>query len=130
MTGQRVAVLGTGANGASIGADLVRAGNDVTFVEQWPDHVEAMRRDGVVVRMPDRTETTPVRVLHLCELAQLRQTFDLVFVLVKAYDTRWACHLIEPYLSPDATVVGQHNGMTLPVVQYVVGPDRAVGGVI
>src|SRR5690606_39709204 len=35
--GKKVAVLGTGANGAGIGADLVRAGLDVTFVEDRED---------------------------------------------------------------------------------------------
>jgi 2-dehydropantoate 2-reductase len=126
----RIAVLGAGANGASIGADLVRAGHDVTLVEQWPAHVDAMRRDGVVVRMPGRSETTTIRVMNLCEVAELKHDFDLVFLLMKAYDSRWACELIAPYLSPDATVVGLQNGMTLPVVESVVGPDRAVGGVI
>jgi hypothetical protein len=33
----RIAVVGTGANGAGIGVDLVRAGHDVTFIEQWPE---------------------------------------------------------------------------------------------
>ena len=50
----RIAVLGTGANGAGIGADLIRAGLDVTFIEQWPDHVEAMRSRGIEVKCPRR----------------------------------------------------------------------------
>ncbi len=58
MTGLRIAVLGTGANGASIGADLVNAGLDVTFIEQWPAHVEAMRSHGLRVEMPGTVETT------------------------------------------------------------------------
>ena len=40
---RKIAVLGAGANGASIGADLTRAGEDVLLIEQWPAHVEAMR---------------------------------------------------------------------------------------
>ncbi|MEI6406609.1 MAG: 2-dehydropantoate 2-reductase N-terminal domain-containing protein [Actinomycetes bacterium] len=32
---RRIAVLGTGANGACIGADLTRASEDVVFIEQW-----------------------------------------------------------------------------------------------
>ena len=32
---QRIAVLGTGANGASIAADLIIAGFDVVLIEQW-----------------------------------------------------------------------------------------------
>ncbi len=41
--GPRIAFLGTGAQGASIGADFALAGLDVTFIEQWPDHVNAIR---------------------------------------------------------------------------------------
>ena len=55
MGSSKIAVLGTGANGASIGADLTRAGLDVTFIDQWPAHVEAMRKDGIRIEMPDET---------------------------------------------------------------------------
>ena len=127
---RRIAVLGTGANGAGIGADLVRAGHDVTCVEQWPDHVEAMRRGGIRVEMPDRDEVTDVRVMHLCEVATLRVPFDVVLLVVKAYDTRWACELIRPHLAADGVVVGLQNGMTLGDIESVVGEHRALGAVI
>ena len=77
---RKVAVVGTGANGASIGADLTRAGEDVVFIEQWPAHVEAMRANGVTVNLPDRSVTTDVRTLHLCEVATLREQFDVVLL--------------------------------------------------
>ena len=43
---QKIAVLGTGANGAAIGADLTRAGLDVVLIDQWPENVAAMRERG------------------------------------------------------------------------------------
>lgn len=128
--GPRVAVLGTGANGAGIGADLTRAGHDVTFIEQWPAHVEAMRERGVRVDLPDHSETTAVSVHHLCEVAELRGSFDLVFLVVKAYDTRWACELITPLLSDSSLVIGVQNGMTVDDIADVVGPERTLGAVI
>ncbi|MDP9028152.1 MAG: 2-dehydropantoate 2-reductase [Actinomycetota bacterium] len=127
---QTIAVLGTGAQGAGIGADLVRAGHDVTFIEQWPAHVEAMRAGGIRVVMPEETVVTPVRVLHLCEAATLREPFDIVFTLVKAYDTRWAVELIKPYLARDGVVVGLQNGMSIDDVASIVGRSRTIGGVI
>lgn len=130
MSSPRIAVLGTGANGAGIGADLTRAGHDVTFIEQWPAHVEAMRRHGVRVEMPDRTEVTPVTVLHLCEVAELREGFDLVFLLVKAYDTRWASELIAPLVADDGLVVGLQNGMTVDDIAGIIGAHRTLGAVI
>jgi 2-dehydropantoate 2-reductase len=130
MTGKRVAVLGAGANGASIGADLARFGEDVVLIEQWPANVEAMRARGVIVNMPGESLQVPVRTMHLCELATLREPFDIVLVLVKAYDTRWAVQLIEPYLAPDALVVGVQNGMTIDAITDVVGMERSMGCVI
>jgi 2-dehydropantoate 2-reductase len=126
----RIAVLGSGANGASIGADLTRAGHDVTLIEQWPAHVEAMRANGVRIEMQDETFTQPVTVFHLCEVATFTEKFDIVFLLMKAYDTRWATHLIEPHLADDGIVVGVQNGMTADIIADVVGPKRAMGCVI
>ncbi|WP_241976333.1 ketopantoate reductase family protein [Cryobacterium algoricola] len=122
--------MGTGAQGAGIAADLTRAGLDVTCIEQWPAHVEAMREHGIEIRLPLKTEVTTVRALHLCEVATLREKFDIVFVVVKAYDTRWAVELIKHLLAPDALVVGLQNGMSLNDVADIVGPERTIGAVI
>lgn len=127
---QKIAVLGAGANGASIGADLTEAGLDVVLIEQWPAHVEAMRKRGVRIEEPDRTREVPVRTLHLCEVATLRERFDYVLMLVKAYDSRWAAHLVAPYLKPDGLLVGVQNGMTIDTIAEVVGPARTLGCVI
>lgn len=126
----RIAIVGTGANGAGIGADLTRAGHDVTFIEQWPAHVEAMRARGIRVEMPAETQTTPVRVHHLCEVAEMRTPFDLVFVLVKAYDTRWASELIKPLVAADGLVVGLQNGMQTDDMVDILGAHRTLGAVI
>lgn len=130
MSFTRIAVLGAGANGASIGADFVRAGYDVTFIEQWPDHVEAMRNSGVTVHLPEETVVTPVNVLHLCQVAEVTEKFDLVFLLVKAYDTRWAAEMIKPVLAENGLVVGLQNGMTIDDLSDILGPTRVMGAVI
>lgn len=127
---QRIAIVGTGANGAGIGADLLRAGHEVTFIDQWPENVEALRAHGVIVEMPAETTCTAVRALHLCEVAGLREQFDVVFVVVKAYDTRWASQLIEPYLRPSGLAIGLQNGMTIDVMSEVFGSHRTLGAVI
>lgn len=130
MSGKRIAFVGTGAQGAGIGADLIRAGLDVTFIEQWPAHVEAMRANGLRVELPNDSFTTRVRVHHLCEVATLRDRFDIVFLVVKAYDTRWSTELIKPLLADDGLVVGLQNGMSIDDIADVVGPERTIGAVI
>ncbi|UYN82670.1 MAG: NAD(P)-binding domain-containing protein [Microcella sp.] len=130
MTRPRIAVLGTGAQGAGIAADIIRAGHDVTLIEQWPANVDAMRERGIEVRMPRETVITPAQPIHFCDVATLREPFDIVLVLVKAYDTRWAVELISPLLADDGVVVGVQNGMTMDDIAAVVGPHRTLGAVI
>lgn len=126
----RVAVLGSGANGASIGADLIGAGADVTLIEQWPAHVAAMRSQGLTIRMPERELVVEPRVIHLCQVAELRHPFDVVLIVMKAYDTRWAAELIAPLVAPDGVLAAVQNGMTTDAAAAAVGADRAVGTVI
>ena len=42
MNNKKIAVLGTGANGSCVAADLTNAGLDVVLIDQWPEHVEAI----------------------------------------------------------------------------------------
>jgi 2-dehydropantoate 2-reductase len=130
MADPRIAVLGAGANGASIGADFTAAGLDVTLIEQWPAHVEKMRTHGLRIETPDGELVVRPRVLHLCEVAELKHEFDVVLMLMKAYDSAWAAQLLEPHLAGDGLLVGVQNGMTAGVIEKVVGPDRTLGAVI
>ncbi|TDN92161.1 2-dehydropantoate 2-reductase [Microbacterium sp. BK668] len=126
----RIAVVGAGANGASIGADLIESGHDVTLIEQWPAHVEAMRSDGLTVRTTAGEATVRPRALHVCQVAELRHPFDAVLLVMKAYDTRWAAELVAPHVTRDGLVAAVQNGMTTPAVAAALGPERAVGTVI
>lgn len=131
MPEQRIAVVGAGANGSAIAADMTNAGHDVTCIEQWPAHVEKVRADGVRVVAPDGSaETTRLEIRHLFEVAEMREPFDLAFFNVKAYDTRWHAELIEPLLAADGLAVGVQNGMTLDALAEVLGPERTLGAVI
>lgn len=127
---KRIAVLGAGANGAGIGADLTAAGVDVTLIEQWPVHVEAMRERGLTIHMAEGDLHVQPRTMHLCEVATLKQPFDVVLMLMKAYDSRWAAQLIEPYLAADGLLAGVQNGMSTQAIADVVGAERTMGTVI
>lgn len=126
----RIAIIGTGAVGASVAADLIRAGLDVTVIDQWPAHVSAMREHGLTVHLPTETQVTPVLARHVCEIAELRSTFDIVFTAVKTYDTRWVTELMAPLLRDDGVFVGLQNGMTIDTVAEIVGTERTIGCVL
>ncbi len=127
MTERKIAVVGNGASGASIAADLARAGLDVSLIDQWPAHVKAMRANGLRIEMPEETQITAIRAYHLCETAELREPFDIMLIAVKAYDTRWTCELIKPLTAPTGLVVGVQNGTTMEEYASIVGPKRTLG---
>lgn len=128
--GRRIAVLGSGANGSSIGADLIAAGHDVTLVEQWPEHVRAIRANGLRIEMPDRTLEVEATALDLCEVATITESFDVVLLVMKAYDADWTARLIAPRVAPGGLLVGVQNGITTDVIAAAVGPERTLGAVI
>jgi 2-dehydropantoate 2-reductase len=127
---QRIAILGAGAIGSSVGADLSEAGEDIVLVDQWPAHVEAMRTGGLRVVMPGKDLRVKVRALHLGELATERPVFDVVLLAAKSYDTTWMCHLINPYLADDGVFVGLQNGMNEEVITSIVGSERTIACVV
>ena len=59
--GNRIAIIGVGAVGGYAGAHMVRAGEDVTFVDMWPEHVEAMRSKGLRISTSRTCRNSPCR---------------------------------------------------------------------
>ena len=127
---KQIAVVSTGAIGSSIGADLSNAGYDVSLVDQWPAHVEAMKANGLHVTMPDSELKTRVQAYHLCELSSAKKQFDIVFLAAKSHDTRWLCEFIKPYLKEDGVIVGTQNGMNNADIIDIIGKPRVLGCVL
>ncbi len=130
LKNKKIAILGTGANGSCAAADITSAGYDVTLIDQWPEHVDAMNISGLTINLPEETRYINVNARHLCSLAELNQSFDYVFLFVKAYDTQWITRLIEPYLAHDGILVGVQNAMTADRISKIVGVDRTIPCVV
>ena len=54
MATKSLLFVGAGAVGSYIGAFLSRAGHDVTYIDPWPEQVEAIRTRGISVTGPAR----------------------------------------------------------------------------
>jgi 2-dehydropantoate 2-reductase len=126
-SGPRIAILGAGGIGGSIGAYLTRAGNDITLIDQWADHVAAMRDRGLTLTDLAERFTVPVKALPLSDVNRLRQPFDVVILSVKSYDTVWSAHLVEPYLAPTGFILPVMNALNDEAVAQIVGYPRTVG---
>ena len=61
----RIGIVGAGAIGGNVGGLLAHAGYDVTLVEQWPEHVVAIKKNGLIVERGGRgTGHSPGRASH------------------------------------------------------------------
>jgi 2-dehydropantoate 2-reductase len=80
----RYVILGAGAIGATIGGRLAEEGCDVILVGRG-EHAAAVKRDGLVLAMPDRVTRLPVSMLTMDELRL--DAADVLILAVKSQDT-------------------------------------------
>ena len=99
--------MGAGAVGCYYGGMLALAGAPVTLVGR-ARHVDAVRRDGLVIERKDRREV--VRVNATSDAAAVSDA-DIVLLCVKSPDTKHAGVAMKSHLRPDAVVVSLQNGV-------------------
>ena len=122
--------MGAGAVGSYIGAFLSRDGHDVTLIDMWGSHVDAMNENGLRVSGTQGDFTVPVKAVHMTASQEIKEPFDTAFLTVKSYDTEWATHFIKRFLSPTAVVVSAQNCMNDHLIASIVGHQREVGCVM
>ncbi len=123
-----IAIIGAGAVGGYAGGRLALAGETVTLIDAWPEHVNAMRAHGLRLSGTQGEHTVPVQSLHLSDAQRLvKQPVDIAIISTKSYDTAWATALIKPYLAPQGFVVSMQNGMNEECIAGIVGWDKTVG---
>src|SRR5690349_9364956 len=126
----RLGIVGAGAIGCVVGGLLTKAGHDVTLLDQWPEHVETMRRRGLRLTGTCGDHTIAVNALHFHEAQSIAAPFELLFIAVKSYDTEWATRLGVQYLKDDGLVVDFRNGINDHRVPAAPGRHRPPGAVL
>ncbi len=116
-----IAVIGAGNMGCLYGANLARAGERVTLVDVWQEHVQAMQEQGLhgefVAEVAATTDPGEVSGV------------DLAIVCVNGYNTRQAAEAAGGMLAEEGCVLTLQNGLgNLEVLTEVVGEGRIVGG--
>jgi 2-dehydropantoate 2-reductase len=131
---KRIAVVGAGAVGGYVGASLAHAGHDVTQIDPWPEHVNAIRANGMNLYGMTDAERRIVQVpaMHITEAQNLatQRPIDIALISVKSYDTVWAATLIMQYLAPGGCVVSMQNCVNEERVASVAGWGRTLGIIV
>ena len=113
--------------GAVFGGLLADSGNDVTLIDVWGDHVDAIVRSGL------RIETAEgERVVQVPATTDPRNIdpVELVLVFVKSIDTRSAVEAARTLVGESTAVLTLQNGLgNREAIASVVGDQRALLGV-
>ncbi len=99
--------MGAGAVGLYFGARLHQGGTPVTVVAR-PAHVDAIRRDGLVIDSVDGPATV---ALDAVDTPDALSSCDAVLVCVKSVDTDTVATLLADRLPADTLVVSLQNGV-------------------
>lgn len=125
---KHIALMGAGAVGGFVGGRLAKAGHDVTLIDSWSEHVEAIKQHGIRITTPEGSERIPVRAIHLNEVQSLlRHPVDIAFIATKSYDTEWATMMVKDYLSQHGVVVSLQNCINEERIAAIVGWGRTMG---
>lgn len=117
-------VWGAGAIGGTIGACLVRAGHDVTFVDIVEEHVAAIATTGLEIEGPiDVFRVTGPAVTP----DGLSGRYDRALLCVKGQHTGEAVRSLAPFLADDGCAVSVQNGLNEPAMAAVLGQERVIG---
>jgi 2-dehydropantoate 2-reductase len=123
----RICFLGAGALGSAIGGTLAAGGSDVTLIDRFQPHVDAINARGLVLaEAGGETVARP----KAAATAEGQAPADLVIVLVKSFATREAISAAAPYLvGPQTVVMSLQNGMGHEdILADVVGRERVMAG--
>jgi 2-dehydropantoate 2-reductase len=124
----RICIVGAGAIGGIVGAWLVRAGNDVTFIARG-ETLARLRSEGLRLVSPDGREER-IAGVRATEAWVADRPYDAVLLAVKAHQLREVAERLPPLIGPDTLVVPMQNG--LPFWYFAdrnvrcVDPDGAI----
>lgn len=129
MSNNDILIWGAGAIGGTVGAFLVRAGYDVTFVDIVPDHVAAIRDPKRGLRITGPVDSFTVTASAVTP-DQVQGKWPRVFLAVKSQDTVAASRALKPFLAEDGYVLSLQNGLCEASIAAEVGAARTVGAFV
>lgn len=122
----RICFLGAGSLGSTIGGILSAGGSDVYLVDQWQEHVDAMKRDGLTIQ--ENGSERVIKVKAAVDTSGL-DVMDLVIVLVKSFHTRAAVSAASNIIGAQTAVMSLQNGLgNEEVIAGIVGKERVISG--
>ena len=123
----RTATIGVGAIAGTLAGFMAKAGNDVLMIDSWKEHVETMNEKGLILDGIVGDHLVKVNAIHTDEIPNISDTFDMVIVGVKSYDTENAIKAMLPFMNEETCVVSPQNSINETLIAPLVGAQRTIG---
>jgi len=124
----KIVIVGAGALGGLVGAQLTSGGEDVTLIEINEARTRLLNETGLFVAEGNKGETCiPLRVATSVVGLPVA---DLVFISVKSYQTETALKAALPVVGSDTFVLSMQNGIgNTEVMAGIVEPGQILSGI-
>jgi 2-dehydropantoate 2-reductase len=122
----KVVVVGAGAMGSLFGGLLAQGGLDVTLVDVWKEHVDAINRNGL--RIVGHGGERTVRVAATMNSQSLRDA-DVVLFQCKAFANEAAARSVRHLFGGDTVAISFQNGLgNEETIGRIVGASHVLAG--
>lgn len=123
----RIGIIGAGAIGGVLAAELTLKGCDIEVVCKYTDMAKLCRA-GLKITGVRGERTVPLNAVR--ETKELSSKKDVILIATKAYDLPAAAKEALPLLNEGGLIVSMQNGVCIDVLEEIAGPEKAVGSVI
>ena len=121
---QPILIWGAGAIGGTLGAAFIRSGDEVIFVDNVREHVDAINERGLKIVGPIFEDVVKARA---CMPEDLEGEYERTFLCVKAHHTEEAAKALVQHLPANGYVVSAQNGLNERVITRIAGANRVIG---
>ena len=126
----KAALIGPGAIGTIIAADLARNGLEIHLVCKHDETVRVVQNRGMRVIGVDGEYVVRDNIHPVRQVSNLPRDLDLALIATKCQDVAKIVHEIKECLSDKAIIVTMQNGIVEEEVRETVPPERVTGCVV
>lgn len=104
----KIAIAGSGAIGSGFGYLLKKGGHEVTLMDFWEDHIQAVQQNGLTIAVNGQQDNIDI---PMDKPENIQEKFDVVFIFTKSMYLQGMLEAIEHTLAGNTKVVCLLNGL-------------------
>ncbi|PRY82635.1 2-dehydropantoate 2-reductase [Alkalibacterium olivapovliticus] len=104
----KIAIAGSGALGCGFGYLLQKNGEDVTLLDNWQDHIEAISTNGLHITVNGKEDN---QKMTICKPDELKEEMDAIFVFTKSMGLKPMMKKIAHVIGANTKVICLLNGL-------------------